>query len=87
MVSFDPGFFIPMSNERYQIEEFWEPYKNWERNQDVIILGKEHTDRRKLIRQDSAKYNATIQEREGYDKYRYQQGCCLLTGEMLLTSR
>ena len=65
-VMLTPSLFLPESNDKYEIVEFWGPYINWDEKHDVLIFGIVNTPRGKPIPKDSRNYSAFLIEREGY---------------------
>ena len=65
-VMITPSLFLPQSNDKFIIQEFWGPYTQWESGPDVIIFGIENTPRGMPTPIDSPNYKSFILERKGY---------------------
>ena len=65
-VMFNPSLFLPQSNDKFIIEEFWGPYAQWRSDADIIIFGIENTPRGMPTPIDSPNYKNFILERMGY---------------------
>ena len=68
LVSFDPSLFIPLSNGRYRINEFWTRYPDWKANAEVLIIGRSHTPNHAPVPKDSPQFALHAQERLDYQK-------------------
>ena len=68
-VMFTPSLFLPESNQKYRINEFWGPYTQWDNSPDLIVFGKINTPRGKPTPIDSPEYEAYLAERRGYFKH------------------
>lgn len=73
-VAFDPILFIPPSNSRYKLVEFWGPYVDWNKNADVLIFSSVHTPWGRDCLAGSAPHQACLAERDGYSKFVITQG-------------
>jgi len=68
-VMITPSLFLPESNHKYRIIEFWGPYTGWHNSPDLLIFGPINTPRGKSTPIDSPEYEAFLQERQGYIKH------------------
>ena len=71
MVAYDPAMFLPISTSKYQIKEFWGPFKSWgdEPTPDIIVFGASHNLQNKVLNPASSQYKDEVQERNGYIEY------------------
>lgn len=67
MVAFDAWLFIPRSNAKYQINEFFGPYTNWKDTPDVLIFSSRQITGADYVANSPA-YNNFLLERESYSK-------------------
>ena len=68
-VMITPSLFLPESNHKYRIIEFWGPYTGWHNSPDLLIFGAINTPRGKSTPIDSPEYEAFLEERQGYIKH------------------
>lgn len=65
-VMYSPALFPAENSDKYEIVEFWGPYVEWEKGNEVIILSNASTGSARAVSEDSPEYNAFLAERNGY---------------------
>lgn len=75
-IAYDPSMFLPRSTTRYQVQEFWGPYKAWgvAPTPDFIVFSSIHVLKNQTANPDSSDYSDALQARIGYVEYVIQPG-------------
>ena len=63
---FSPWLFPPLSNDRYEIVEFYGPFNDWHKEPDIIIFAKINTLTGGTWSKDSPLYENFLKSRENY---------------------
>lgn len=68
-VMYTPSLFLPNSTDRYEIVDFSGPYQWGNEEDEVLVLGKNHTLNGATYPKDSVEFPSQMEERKGYQRF------------------